>query len=58
MQWALAVRAKRKDAITKDVDALVEFWTNETKVNLNKWDIMKHHIMKNRWEEHATHFLE
>jgi len=59
MQRALAVRAKRKDEFTKDVvDEVVEFWTNETKVNPNKWDVMKHCIMKIRWEEHATHFLE
>jgi hypothetical protein len=59
MQWALSVRAKRRDVLTKDViDAVVEFLTNETKVNPNKWDIMKHHIMKNRWKEHAIHFLK
>jgi hypothetical protein len=45
--------------LTKDViDVVVEFWTNETRVNPSKWDVMKHHIMKNRWEEHATHFHE
>jgi hypothetical protein len=32
--------------------------TNETRVSPNKKDIMKHHIMKNIWEDHATHFLE
>jgi hypothetical protein len=59
MQWAPSVRAKRRDVLTKNVvDALMEFWTNETKVNPNKWDVMKHRIMKNRWEEHATHFFE
>jgi hypothetical protein len=43
VQWALAVQPKRKDALTKDVvDAVLEFWTNEIKVNPNKWDIMKH----------------
>jgi hypothetical protein len=45
--------------LIKDVvDAVLEFWTNEIKVNPNKWDVMKLHIMKNRWEERATHFLE
>jgi hypothetical protein len=45
--------------LTKDVvDVLVEFWTNETRVSINKKDIMKHYIMKNIWEKHATHFLK
>jgi hypothetical protein len=45
--------------LTKDViDVVVEFWKNETRVSLNKQDVMKHYIMKNRWEEYATHFLE
>jgi hypothetical protein len=45
--------------LTKDVvDVVVEFWTNETRVSSNKKDIMKPRIMKNIWEEHATHFLE
>ncbi len=59
MQWAPSVRAKKRDVLTKDVvDAMVEFLTNETKVNPNKWDVMKHHIMKNRWKEHVIHFLK
>jgi hypothetical protein len=59
MQWAFATQAKWRDVLTNDVvDIAVEFWTNETRVNPNKKDIMKHHIMKNIWEEHATHFLE
>jgi len=59
MQWAPILQAKRRDALTKDViDAVVEFWTNEDRVSPNKQDVMKHYIMKNRWEEHATHFLE
>lgn len=37
---------------------LVEFWTNETRVSPNKGDVMKHRIMKNRWEKHVIHFLE
>jgi hypothetical protein len=37
---------------------VAKFWTNETKVNPNKQDIMKHYIIKNRWEEYAIHFLE
>jgi hypothetical protein len=54
MQWAPIARTKWKNVFTKDVvDAVVEFWTNETRVSLNKKD-----IMKNIWEEHATHFLE
>jgi hypothetical protein len=45
--------------LIKDVvDMVVEFLKNETKVSPNKWDVMKHYIMKNKWEEHATHFLE
>jgi hypothetical protein len=59
MQWAPVVWAKRRDALTKDViDVVMEFWKNETRVNPNKRDIMKHYIMKNRWEEHAIHFFE
>ncbi len=37
---------------------LVKFWTNETSVSPNKLDVMKHRIMKNRWEKHVIHFLE
>jgi hypothetical protein len=40
MQWAPVVRTKRKDALTTDVDAMVKFWTNETTVSPNKWDVM------------------
>jgi hypothetical protein len=59
MQWPPILQAKRRDAPTKDViDAVVEFWTNDDRVSPNKQDVMKHCIMKNRWEEHATHFLE
>jgi hypothetical protein len=59
MQWALEVQTKIKGALTKDViDVMVEFWTNEIKVSPNKQDVMKHHIMKNRWEKHGMHFLE
>lgn len=48
-----------KNVLTNDVvDVAVEFWKNETRVNLNKKDIMKHRIMKNIWEEHAIDFLE
>jgi hypothetical protein len=59
MQWAATTQTKWINVLTKDVvDAMVEFWTNETRVSLNKKDIMKHCIMKNIWEKHATHFLE
>jgi hypothetical protein len=59
MEWAPIARTKWRNVPTKDVvDAMVDFWTNETKVSLNKKDIMKHRIMKNIWEEHAIHFLE
>lgn len=37
---------------------LVEFWSSETRVNPNKQNVMKHRIMKNRWEKHVIHFLE
>jgi hypothetical protein len=59
MQWTPLARAKRRDVVTKDVvDVVVEFWKNETRVNPNKKGIMKHRIMKNIWEEHASYFLE
>jgi hypothetical protein len=37
---------------------LMEFWTNETRVSPNKWDVMKHRIMKNRWEKHVIRSFE
>ncbi len=45
--------------LSKDVvDLMVEFWTNETRVNPNKKDVVRHHINKKRWEEHVIHFLK
>jgi hypothetical protein len=58
MEWASVIKVKRKDALTKVVDLIVDFWTNETRVSPNKRDAVKHRTNKNKWEEHAIHFLE
>jgi sulfur relay (sulfurtransferase) DsrC/TusE family protein len=58
LEWASVTRVKKKDALTKVVDLVVDFWTNETSISPNKRDVVKHRTNKNKWEEHVTHFLE
>jgi hypothetical protein len=58
MEWAFVVQAKKKDVLSKDFNLVVNFWTIEIRVSPNKRDVMKHHINKKIWEEHASHFLE
>jgi hypothetical protein len=57
MEWKSVIRVKTKVALTKVVD-LVDFWANETRVSPKKRDVVKHRTNKNKWEEHAIHFLE
>jgi hypothetical protein len=57
-QWALLTRRQQSDVIdAKVVSCVLEWYNNETRVNLNKSNIMKKRIAPKVYEKHATHLL-
>jgi hypothetical protein len=49
----------KKCVLSKDVaDSMMEFSTNETKVDPNKKNVVRYCMGKKRWEKHVTHFLK
>ena len=57
--WAMTTRRKRSDALQQDVvDAVVTFWSEETRVSPSKKDVRRKRIGVNRFVSHAGHWLE
>jgi hypothetical protein len=54
--WALCGKSKRQDALALH-DVMVQLWSENNQVNLNKKDVIRKKISVGRWETHATHFL-
>lgn len=57
--WAMSERQKRSDALQQAViDAVVNFWTEETRVSPSKKDVRRKRMDTNLFISHAGHWLE
>ena len=57
--WAMSRRRKRSDALQQAVvDAVVTFWTEETRVSPSKKDVRRKRVGVNKFLSHAGHWLE
>jgi len=55
--WALCGEVKSKDVLFFEVcNAIVKFWTHNTRMNPNMKDVVKRLIQK-YWESHEAHLL-
>ena len=57
--WAKNDRRKRKDALQEStIDAVVSWWTEETRVSPCKKDVRRKRVGVKRFISHAGHWLE
>lgn len=57
--WGKSDQKKRKDALTQEtIDAVVKWWTEETRVSPSKKDIRRKRIGVKQFIIHAGHWLE
>ena len=57
--WCKSDRKKRKDALSQEtIDAVVSWWTEETRVSPSKKDIQRKRIGVRQFITHAGHWLE
>lgn len=57
--WAKSDRKRRKDALTQQtVDAVVRWWTEETRVSPSKKDVRRKRVGVRQFISHAGHWLE
>jgi hypothetical protein len=57
--WAKVDRRRRKDSLQQPIiDAVVEWWTAETRVSPNKKDVRRKQVGVRSFISHATHWLE
>jgi hypothetical protein len=56
--WALCGKVKRKGVFSFEIcNAIVKFWTHNTRVNPNMKDVGKRLLVWKSWDSHATHLL-
>lgn len=57
--WCKSDRKKRKDALSQEtIDAVISWWTEETRVSPSKKDIRRKRIGVRQFITHAGHWLE
>lgn len=57
--WSKSDRKKRKDALSQEtIEAVVSWWTEETRVSPSKKDIRRKRIGVRQYISHAGHWLE
>lgn len=57
-QWALLTWRERWDVLDEViVSTILEWWKNETRMNLNRTDVIKQCIALKVYEKHITHLL-
>jgi len=57
--WLNYRATRRSDVLPDSVQEVVlNFWTSETTVSLNRKDIIRHRIGVNLYEEHLAHYLQ
>jgi hypothetical protein len=56
--WSLSVRKRKIDGFTIDVkNVAIAWWASETRVSLNKDDVMRKRLEAEVYDEKPTHFL-
>ena len=57
--WAKKFRKKRRDALSQStIDAVVNWWTDETRVSPSKKDVRRKRVGVNQFLTHVGHWLE